>query len=50
MRGLKIRLMIGGVVLIVLGVVLMSIKGIHDYYFVLTGVGAVLFVVGLIKA
>ena len=46
---IKLRLMIGGVVLLIVGGVLLGIKGFHPYYLVLMIVGLVILGYGLIR-
>ncbi len=49
MLAIKLRLMIGGIVLIIVGGTLTGIKGFHPYYLVLFLVGIIILVYGLLR-
>lgn len=48
MRGMKLRLLVMGVILMVLSLILYFGKGGNDALFFITGVGALLFILGLV--
>ncbi len=49
MLAIKLRLMIGGIVLLIVGGTLTGIKGFHPYYLVLFILGIVILAYGLIR-